>query len=156
MGKVIDLTGKKFGRLTVIERVGVDKKKSATWLCKCDCGNKKVASRDNLQKGHTQSCGCLHSEESSIAAKQTAIKQSLRGTRINNLKEKISKNNKTGIKGISFERRSGKYEAYITFQRKKIFLGYFDKLEDAADSRKKAEEKYFKPILQQSNNSEKD
>lgn len=44
MGAVKDLTGKKFGRLTVIEQHGFTKKnkygsRQAIWYCKCDCGN---------------------------------------------------------------------------------------------------------------------
>lgn len=39
MGKVIDITGQKFGRLTVIQQQGKDKYNNALWLCKCDCGN---------------------------------------------------------------------------------------------------------------------
>lgn len=41
MPKLVDLTGKKFLRLTVIKREITDKKYT-TWLCKCDCGNEKV------------------------------------------------------------------------------------------------------------------
>jgi len=62
MGKLIDLTGKKFERLTVIERVGRSKDYQAVWLCICDCGTeKRVRSRD-LKKGNTKSCGCLRLE----------------------------------------------------------------------------------------------
>jgi hypothetical protein len=38
MGKFIDLSGKKFGRLTVIERA-INRETRAWWVCKCDCGN---------------------------------------------------------------------------------------------------------------------
>ena len=42
MGKSIDLTGKRFGRLIVIRQIGVDKRRrEKTWLCQCDCGNTK-------------------------------------------------------------------------------------------------------------------
>lgn len=43
MRAVKDLTGQKFGRLTVIDRSGSDKHKNATWNCLCDCGNKSIA-----------------------------------------------------------------------------------------------------------------
>jgi hypothetical protein len=63
MGKFIDLTGKKFGRLTVIKRdTSVDSKKGAFWLCRCDCGNEKSISSNALRNGATQSCGCLNKE----------------------------------------------------------------------------------------------
>lgn len=55
-----DLTGKKFGKLTVIKKVGVSKEQQSKWLCKCDCGNEVVVSRTNLSinKTKTVSCGC--------------------------------------------------------------------------------------------------
>ena len=57
--KRIDLTGKKFGRLTVIERCGTDKSgKNVLWLCSCECGGQTKASTIHLRSGHTQSCGC--------------------------------------------------------------------------------------------------
>lgn len=56
-----DLTGQKFGKLTVIRRV-VGKYTQAFWYCKCECGEEAVCNSGNLIKGHTQSCGCLHSE----------------------------------------------------------------------------------------------
>ena len=59
--KFIDLTGQKFGRLTVIKRAENDKWGQAQWLCECDCGsNKEVIVRGGaLKSGGTQSCGCL-------------------------------------------------------------------------------------------------
>ena len=59
-GNVIEMVGKKFGHLTVIERDGSDKYGQAKWLCKCDCDNETIISvlGHNLRRGHTQSCGC--------------------------------------------------------------------------------------------------
>ena len=57
-----DLTGKKFGRLTVIERVSNNKWGQTKWLCKCDCGNEKIILGVLLVNGHTKSCGCFRSE----------------------------------------------------------------------------------------------
>ena len=56
--KVVDLTGQKFGRLTVIERKGVSTDGHITWLCRCDCGNLTVVEGRYLRNGHTVSCGC--------------------------------------------------------------------------------------------------
>lgn len=57
-----DLTGKRFGRLTVLGWAGYSKHKEATWVCACDCGGKKVAVGGNLRGGRTQSCGCFSLE----------------------------------------------------------------------------------------------
>jgi len=62
MAKFIDLTGRKFGRLTVIERVVNDKWGNARWLCLCECGREVIIYSGALNNGATQSCGCLHLE----------------------------------------------------------------------------------------------
>lgn len=54
-----DLTGKIFGKLTVIKRYG-HKGKYITWLCKCSCGNENVIVKGELLTSrHTKSCGCI-------------------------------------------------------------------------------------------------
>ena len=71
MAKAIDLTGQKFGRLTVVERLFERKNYSATfWLCTCECGKTDLRIRaDYLKKGITTSCGCYRTENN--AAVQT-------------------------------------------------------------------------------------
>lgn len=64
----IDLTGQRFGRLTVVKRVK-DKRQGTFWLCQCDCGGTKIAETRNLRRGLTQSCGCLHNEVTSKMGK---------------------------------------------------------------------------------------
>lgn len=61
MGKFhgADLTGKRFGKLTVIERDGIDKHRRALWKCACSCGNEIIASTSDLKCGNRKSCGCL-------------------------------------------------------------------------------------------------
>jgi hypothetical protein len=61
MGKFIDLTGQKFGKLTVISKqYSEDSLKNACeWLCQCDCGNIIIVSRPVLIKNNNLSCGCL-------------------------------------------------------------------------------------------------
>lgn len=68
MGKLIDMTGRRFGRLVVIEYVGLDSRHQALWSCKCDCGNVITARGYNLRRGITQSCGCLQKERASEAS----------------------------------------------------------------------------------------
>lgn len=76
MSKLIDLTGRKFGRLTVKCRSGTYQRpsgnKEPTWLCKCECGNEKVVSSSNLKgKNNTLSCGCLQAEKRLVARRET-------------------------------------------------------------------------------------
>jgi hypothetical protein len=62
MNKPMDIIGKKFNRLTVLEFVGTDKYGNTKFLCECDCGNRKVLLGSKVKGGRTKSCGCLHSE----------------------------------------------------------------------------------------------
>lgn len=57
MGKLIDLTGRRFGRLVVRSRHGHLNGVSA-WLCECDCGKYHVVRGSSLRYGYTTSCGC--------------------------------------------------------------------------------------------------
>lgn len=57
----IDITGKRFGKLIVLNRVENIGSNSA-WLCKCDCGNKKTTVAVRLNNGQCCSCGCLVKE----------------------------------------------------------------------------------------------
>lgn len=61
MGTAIDLTGKHFGKLTVIKKEYFipEKHKGWYWLCKCDCGNDCVKKGEDLRRGRIKSCGCL-------------------------------------------------------------------------------------------------
>lgn len=59
--RIADITGRRFGRLTVLEFVSRSGS-STLWRCKCDCGNEKILRRSNFQYGETKSCGCLLSE----------------------------------------------------------------------------------------------
>lgn len=62
MHKKLDLTGQRFGRLTVIEESGRDNFRQVMWKCKCDCGNEVVVRGYQLRSRRTQSCGCLQKE----------------------------------------------------------------------------------------------
>jgi len=57
----LDLTGKKFGRWTVIRR-GENKDNRVAWYCKCECGNTNTIITRVLVKGQSKSCGCLQRE----------------------------------------------------------------------------------------------
>ena len=61
--RFIDLTGQRFGRLVVIERVENAKDKHPQWLCKCDCGTIKVIKGKHLRNGDIVSCGCYAKEQ---------------------------------------------------------------------------------------------
>lgn len=57
----VDITGRRFGRLTVIKRAENSKRK-VRWLCKCSCGIEKIVRGSHLRAGKIRSCGCLLQE----------------------------------------------------------------------------------------------
>lgn len=63
MGKIIDLSGKEFNRLKVIEYVGKDKRNEAIWKCECKCGKIINVRSSFLKSGHTKSCGCWRKDK---------------------------------------------------------------------------------------------
>ena len=65
MGKIIDITKQKFGKLTVLELAYI-KNHQSYWLCQCECGNQKIIRGIDLKNGATKSCGCLRLKNNSI------------------------------------------------------------------------------------------
>lgn len=62
MPAALDLTGQKFGRLTVIKKCDYKINKGLVWLCQCECGNTKEVASKSLRDGKCRSCGCLKQE----------------------------------------------------------------------------------------------
>jgi hypothetical protein len=62
MGHVVDITGKIYGRLTVLSRSGTNSNGRALWQCKCQCGKTVDINGRNLRSGVTKSCGCIKTE----------------------------------------------------------------------------------------------
>jgi hypothetical protein len=68
MNRIIDHTGKKYGRLTVIRRTD-NRGGYVAWLCLCDCGTERAVLANNLARGTTVSCGCYRKESTKQANK---------------------------------------------------------------------------------------
>lgn len=63
MGKVRDIKGQKFNRLTAIEYIGLNKNNKALWKCQCECGNEVTVISAHLINGNTKSCGCYNMDK---------------------------------------------------------------------------------------------
>lgn len=74
MGRLLDLTGMRFGRWTVLRYAGYNK--GSLWECRCDCGKIKNVRSDRLRYGKSTSCGCFRAK---VTAKETALKISKHG-----------------------------------------------------------------------------
>ena len=70
LNKNIDMTGQKYGKLTVIKKAENNKKYNYMWVCRCDCGNEKIINRGNLLAGQI-SCGCNKKERMKITQKKS-------------------------------------------------------------------------------------
>jgi hypothetical protein len=57
MGTCVDLTGRVFDSLTVIEKAGYNKHGQIQWKCRCECGNEKVITGGSLTRRRSKSCG---------------------------------------------------------------------------------------------------
>jgi len=136
-----DLTGRKFGRLTVIRRAE-NKNGRVMWLCKCDCGNTVIADPNHLKSGHTTSCGCVQRE-----SKKKRIGD-IDGSSIGiwGIK-KAHPSNHLGIRGVS--ERNGKFIAHMSFKGKSVLYKTFDNLEDAIKARQEAVGRYAKPYVEE-------
>ena len=62
MSNFTDLSGKRFGRLTVLREVPRGSQQQSCWLCECSCGKNTVVLVGNLKNGAIKSCGCLKVE----------------------------------------------------------------------------------------------
>lgn len=117
-------------------------------ICQCDCGNIIDLYPSDFLSGHIKSCGCLKSQTSANnlkKARSTILKDKTNIAKI--AKGKPFRNNQTtGIKGV-YKNSKGQYVARIGFQYKKIYLGTYSSSAKAENARKKAEEKYYQPIL---------
>ena len=81
MGRLNNLTGKRFGRLFVVAREGTNKHKKPLWKCHCDCGNEVIVISQSLTGGRTTSCGCLRVE----LASKLNLQHGMSGTRFHDI-----------------------------------------------------------------------
>ena len=143
MGKLEDLSGKRFGKLTVIKRVddyvSPSGRHQAKWLCQCDCGNTACITRSQLKSGKTKSCGCYQKQMASDANKTHGLsKERLyyiwkdMRSRCQNPKQK--EYGDYGARGISL---CSDWENYLKFREWALSHGYrFDLTIDRIDNDK--------------------
>lgn len=138
-----DYIGKVFGRLTVIGYEGRKRKiteRSAVtityWKCRCVCGKEIVAAQPELQNGDTKSCGCLQKDHARNALKlvdNTSVALLERN-------RTVRSHNTSGCTGVFYDKRTGKWAAYINFKKKRYWLGRYSEKNEAIKARKAAEE----------------
>ena len=152
IGKRKDITGKRFGKLTAIKKMRGRRKRQIcpTWLFLCDCGNYISYPYDNVvhsvHKGR-QSCGCLRDKYYANKKKFIGI-TNIKGTCIERIKsKKPNKNNKSGVKGVFWDKSRKMWHSKIMFRKKEYDLGRYSDKEQAIKVRRRAEKKLYGPFL---------
>lgn len=144
--------GDRFGKLTVI---GFDGKYA---ICKCECENTKSIRKTSLtlKKCPTKSCGCIQKQIAYNIGNRTIADNSRKQIERNVayhtnfqviMQDKPPINNTSGVKGVSWNKEKEAWDAYINIHGKRIRLGRYSKFEDAVKARKRAEEEYFQPLI---------
>ena len=133
---VLDLTGKRFGKLTALYPTdGRNKSGHVQWLCRCElCGAETVISSGELLSGNTKSCG-----NHAMSQVADGLQE---GTSIRKLEYYRTRQfplNSSGHTGVYQNKRSGKWIAEMTFQGKRVLYKRFASKEAAIAARKKAE-----------------
>ncbi len=136
-----DYIGKNFGRLTVIEYAGTASSLGYIgnmhyWKCLCSCGNEAIVGQTELQNGDTKSCGCFQIECARSAMKLT---EDTSVTVLERNKSVVRSDNISGKTGVSWESKTQKWVARITFKKKSYWLGRFKEKDDAIRTRIVAE-----------------
>lgn len=142
--------GRRFGKLVVLEKtketVQHGSTKSPLWKCQCDCGNIVLVRLDSLTSGNIKSCGCQ--ERHGKIQKMREAAGYVEGTQLSRIRNvSPTSTNSSGIVGVYADKRSGKWDARLTFQGKQHHLGRYDTLAEAAAARKKAEQEWFGKFL---------
>ena len=149
MARLIDLTGKRFGKLTVIKRIENYTAPSgatcARWECQCDCGNTITSTATPLRSGRIKSCGCYHMETIQKAIKKS--QRSVEGVRVVRLTQKKRRNSATKYKGVYINKKTGRYYSQISLLGKTICLGTYDTEEKAYKARTIAESILHFPFI---------
>ena len=141
--KKLDLTGHRYGKLTVIgpaENIGP----RTAWLCRCDCGRETVVRSNRLRSGHTTSCGCVAPASGAGIRGLTYID----GTCVEMLRAKtVRRNNTSGVPGVDWLARKHRWRASICFKGKRYYLGSYRSFDDAVKARKEAEAEFHDRFL---------
>lgn len=151
----VDLTDKRFGRLTAMTNTGRKLDGNYVWSCRCDCGKTIEVKSGRLTNGNTQSCGCMREITGHMLQKHHKQHSFTDAVFVPALTQKIRKTNKTGVKGVREikGKHGSKYQASITIKYKTINLGSFDTLEEAKTARKQGEKIYHEPYLNKQSKS---
>ncbi|MCD7864380.1 MAG: transcriptional regulator [Lachnospiraceae bacterium] len=134
-----DLTGKRFGKLTVTAYAG-KQNGMHRWTCVCDCGKETTVGQTLLQMGKTKSCGCARSD---VMRANLKLVDGTSVTMLQRSRNGLSRSNTSGFTGVYQNKKSGKWIAEIVFQGKMYYLGCYENKDDAVKARQRGEEMHL-------------
>lgn len=143
--------GEMFGNLEIIGYSGLKKmngKMTPVMVCKCHkCQGETEIPLARLNSGQAKECARC-ARKNLAKGQKIILDASIDGTMIYSIVDRSkNKNNTSGFNGVSFQKRTGKWRAYINFKRKQYYLGSFTALDDAISARKAAEENIYGDFL---------
>lgn len=143
----IDLSGHIVNKIKVLHKVR-GKGCESVWKCEClICGKNFEAVQQNIISRKYVSCGCYKRKNSSENVRTYVGHDE--GTLISLISsKKMFSNNTSGNRGVSLDKKSGKWHSYIGFKGKIYNLGYFYEKEDAVKARLRAEKEIYGNFLQ--------
>ena len=126
------------------------------YLCKCDCGKEFIVGGDELSK-HPYSCGCTPKPKRSETGRPNdwalgydkdkhTMTCMLKHTRA------VYATCKSGVSGVTYNKKRKRWEAYITFQQIDHYLGSYKTKQGAIEARIEGEKKYFDPYISKEKN----
>ena len=139
-----DVTGEHFGRLTALYPTEKRAYGGVVWICACECGKEVEVPLSQLTSGNVQSCGCLKKDHPAPPL------DFVDGTCIQSIRsdKKKRKDNKSGVTGVFWNGNRKKWQATLSLKNKRYILGFYDNFGDAAAARRKAEQEYFRPVVE--------
>lgn len=140
----------KYGMLTPIKSTDERYNNEVVWEFRCDCGNIVHRSlsqvKRNTKLGYTCSCGKHKTANKSEKSRQNISKVTKDGGNLSLIKKETAySTNKLGVKGVSYDKRRGKYVAQLSYKKKYYYLGRHDTIEEA----KKAYDRKRKELLEE-------
>lgn len=145
-----DITAEKFGRLTAVyPTMDHDESGSIIWVCLCNCGKEVKYSVNQLRSGRIHSCGCLYRETRKECYKNRRDLREHTSVSALVASKKPGRNNTSGHTGVYLEKKTGRWQAYINFQKRRFYLGSYMDIEAAASARAYAERHIHDPIIRQ-------
>ena len=146
-----NIAGIKYGRLTAIKMLEEKTSKGgAIWVWQCDCGKMVIIPYHNVAHTNSRdkkSCGCIRKEQYAKLNKFLGV-TNIEGTCVERiLSTNLSRRNKSGVKGVFWDKSRKMWHAKIMFQKKEYDLGRYSDKEQAIKVRKQAEKKLYSPFL---------